>query len=248
MKTKNKIVSAILGLAMTTLVACGGGGGGTSTGGVYFTHAELADEFVYRLNIDLGYDVELVKTNTKQYDYIVVYDYDLDTYDAYDLTFYNPGEDLSYYLADNDPFFYYDLDYDLSSNVYTDFYSGYQFSRVAMTSQDSRKANALVEQLKIDKAKEVLSIEFGLTQDRAQEVASLAVQLNSMDKSHLTIAEYNRFSEAIVGSSIDELKDAALAQMEGNNGLMQDAYTKAATVNGSSKSHMKKLVDSLMMK
>jgi hypothetical protein len=246
---KNKILSLLLSVAVSTIVACGGGGGGSSNGGtIYFTHAELANEFVYRLNVDLGYDVELVKTNTIQYDYIVVYDYDLDTYDAYDLTFYNPGENLSNYLYDNENYFYYELDYDFASNIYTDYWSGVEFSRTSMTPQDARKANALVEQIKVNKAKDVLSIEFGLSNQRATEVAGLAVQLNSMDKSHLTVVEYNRFSKAIVGSSIDDLQAAAIAELEGDNSAIESAYAKAAEVNGSSKAHMKKLINSMMMK
>ncbi len=183
-----------------------------------------------------------------QFDYIVVYDYDLDSYDAYDLTFFNPGENLSNYIYDNEDYFYYDLDYDFGSNIYTDYWTGIEFSRTAMTPQDAHKANALVEELKINKAKDILSLEFGLSKDRATEVAGLAVQLNSMDKSHLTVAEYNRFSQAVVGVTIADMQAAAVEEVEGNNSALEGIYEKAAQVNGSSKEHMKKLVDSLMMK
>ena len=54
----------ISAMAAGALVACNGGGsGGTSTGGVYFSHKELAEDFVYRLTVDRGWDVDLVKSN-----------------------------------------------------------------------------------------------------------------------------------------------------------------------------------------
>jgi hypothetical protein len=60
-------------LATMLFVGCksGGGGGNTSTGGVYFTHEELAKEFVRRMSMDLNWSVQLVKTNTAQYNYLV---------------------------------------------------------------------------------------------------------------------------------------------------------------------------------
>ena len=106
-----KKIFILLALASSLmLTSCGGGGGTTSTGGVNYTHSQLADEFVFRLFTDLGIDVTLVKTNTLQYDYIVVYDHDLLTYDAYYIGNYNVGENLSNYLYNDDSSFYYDLD------------------------------------------------------------------------------------------------------------------------------------------
>ena len=101
----------VLALAtLMVLASCGGGGGGSNTSGtVYYTHSELAEIFVERLYTDLGYDIELVKTNTLQYDYIVVYDYDLGQYDAYYIGQYNVGENLGWYLDDYEGDFYYDL-------------------------------------------------------------------------------------------------------------------------------------------
>ncbi len=112
-------------VAAMSLVACGGGGGGNvSTGGVFFTHEQLAEEFVRRVNVDVaGYDLQLVKTNTLQYDYIVVYDYTYGTYDAYWLGNYNPGENMYSYLTNYDAYFYYDL-IPQGGNVYKDYYSG----------------------------------------------------------------------------------------------------------------------------
>ena len=72
-------------------------------------HEKLADNFVNALNVDANYDVTLVKTNTLQKDYIVVYDNDLKTYDAYDLAGYVAGDDVVAFLDANEQNFYYNL-------------------------------------------------------------------------------------------------------------------------------------------
>ena len=79
-----KLLSSLLVFTLLIFAGCsGGGGGGTNVAGnVYYTHRQLAHEFVRRLELDLGYDLNLVKVNTLQYDYIVVYDYDTKSYDA----------------------------------------------------------------------------------------------------------------------------------------------------------------------
>ncbi|MEZ4872842.1 MAG: hypothetical protein R2827_11530 [Bdellovibrionales bacterium] len=129
---KKLIASLAIAVAGLTMSACGGGGGGSggnSTGGVYLTHSELAADFVYRLNVDMGYDVSLVKTWTQQNDYIVVYDYDLGTYDAYDIRYYNAGEDMYTYLSLYDDNFYYDLD-KVGSNTYEHFGPEFAFRKL----------------------------------------------------------------------------------------------------------------------
>src|SRR4051794_7675243 len=118
MLTNFKKLTAVAA-ATIALSACGGGGGGNTSvgGGIYYTHAELATEFADSMWYDIGYDVELVKVDTQQYNFVVVYDHDLGTYDAYDLTNYNPGEDIGNFLDTNDWRNYYDL-VPVGSNLY----------------------------------------------------------------------------------------------------------------------------------
>lgn len=71
------------------------------------SHEQLANDFIEALNLDLNYDVSLVKLDTKQSGYIVVFDYDLNTYDAYNLSGYNIGMDIDSYIdqaSDSDNF------------------------------------------------------------------------------------------------------------------------------------------------
>ena len=98
-----KLFTSVLALSsIMLLVGCGGGGSRSSSSVYYPTHAELADRFVDKLRVDLNYDVTLMKTYTRQTDYIVVYDYDYNTYDAYDLSGFSYYSNVSDYLDYND--------------------------------------------------------------------------------------------------------------------------------------------------
>lgn len=109
-----KLLSASL-LALS-LISCngGGGGGGTSTGGgpVYYeyTHEQAAALFVQGLNLDQDFDVTLVKDTTLEYDYIVIYDPYTDSYDAVNISAYDPDYDnAADYYFDNSASTFYDL-------------------------------------------------------------------------------------------------------------------------------------------
>lgn len=248
MKLSSLVKTMLAASVASTLVACGGGGGGsgsTSRGGVYFTHEELAQEFVYRMNVDLGYDVSLAKTNTRQRNYIVVYDYDTGSYDAYDLSGYNVGEDIGWFIDRNEGDIFYDLDY-VGGNVYEDYWTGIQFSKTGMSELDMSKASALVDDLKKRKAKEVLTVEFNLSPERADEVAGLAVELNNMDKSNLTTSEYDAFAEAVVGKSFTELKNAMQSYQNGSADALESSFQAAAQKNKISLEHARKLAMSLI--
>ncbi len=246
----------IIMLATLSLVACksgsGSSSGGTSTGGgtssgpiiisPTYTHSDLATDFVDALNYDLDYDVELVKTYTLQTDFIVVYDYDLDSYDAYDLSGYTYGEDIGYYLEDYEYSFYYDLD-DIGGNYYEDYITGIQFSKAKMTPSDSAKAQELIDGIKVKKATEQLTVQFGLAPKRAKEIAGLAMQLSTADKSKMTVYQYDQYSKAILGSTFNEVKTALEDKLSGNNKSLDKVFSKAAKTNGISKNSVSKLAD-----
>jgi len=234
MKLLSSLLLSIVALGLT---ACSSGGG---SGGL--THGQLASDFVASLNYDLDYDVELVKTNTLQYDYIVVYDYDLDSYDAYNISSYYAGDDIGYYLDDYEYSFYYDLDY-TGSDVYEDYITGVRFSKTKMTSSDSVKAQELVDGLKVKKATNQLTVQFGLAPARAKEIAGLALQLNNTDKSKMTTYQYDQYSKAILGSSYTEVQAALADKLSGNNASMDKVFSKAAKTNGVSKQSVEKLAD-----
>lgn len=106
-------------LTLSALVSCNGGGNGggspaTTTGNgtvaPALSHNELAQVFVQELNLDVDFDVDLVKDSTLQTDFIVIYDPFLDSYDAIDIQTYNPAIDnAADFYFDNSALNYFDL-------------------------------------------------------------------------------------------------------------------------------------------
>ncbi len=232
-------------LAVLSLVACGGGGsGGTSTGGSYLTHAQLASDFVYRLNVDAGYDVELVKTNTLQYNYIVVYDYDYGTYDAYDLTGYTPGTNIVNFLNANDSYFYYDL-VAYTDGTYEDYWTGTVFEKTTVTPTDRLKMAALEDGLKIKKAAEVLNSQYGLSQERSLEVAKLANNLGKVSPENRTAALVDQYTTAVTGHSYTEFQKAIDKKMSGDSSALNSLIEQTAQFNGVLPEQMNQIVNQM---
>lgn len=241
----NKLTKVISIVAVMALTACGGGGGGgSSTGGTYFTHEQLANEFVRRMNIDQGYDLELVKDNTLQYDYIVVYDWDLDSYDAYYIGAYNPGENLWNYLYDYEYDFYYDL-IPIGFNEYEDPFTGIVFEKTAQTPKDALTIAALEETLLTKKAAQTLNAQFGMSQERSLEVAELAVIWQKAPKDRMTDADHDEFATNVLGHSITEYKAAVEAQMAGDASELNKLIEDTAAVNGLSPEKANQIVNSV---
>ncbi|MEK7356350.1 MAG: hypothetical protein AAB250_07865 [Bdellovibrionota bacterium] len=242
----NTLKTTVFALGAALLVAaCGGGGsGGTSTGGVYYTHDQLANEFVARAYGDAGLDLSLAKSTTLQYDYIVVYDYDYDTYDAYYIGTYTVGMNVANYINANSSRMYYDLDY-LGGNQYQDWYTGLVFEEGAPTSKDLAKVAAFKQEVRVQKSAKNIQASFGLSEERSREVAKLAVQLADAPKSSMTTQDYDNFSKELLGSSITQFNSAMKKSAEGDAAALSNLLDKAAQVNGVGPEHMNKIVSGL---
>ncbi len=239
------IISALaLGSVLTGCSGGGGNSGNSSTGGVYFTHSELADEFVYRLNVDVGYDVQLVKVNTLQNDFIVVYDHDTETYDAYDLSYYNPGENMYDFIVYNQDDFFYDLDY-LGGNLYEDYWTGTLFQESEITSKDLLKMAALKEELQVEKTAAFLTLEYGFSEKRGFDVARLTTRLQKAPKNSMTDADYDNFSQEILGASISQFQTAVKSFTEGNTNDLASLVEIAAEKNGTTPEQLNKVIDTM---
>ena len=243
--------ASALALGLVALVtACGGGGGGggsTSTGGVYYTHAQLAQAFVDRAYGDAGIDAKLVKTDTLQYDYIVVYDYDYKTYDAYYIGGYTVGQNVKNYINAYNSKNYYDLDY-IGGNQYQDYYTGLTFEEGSASSKDLAKLASFKQALAVDKSASKIAASFGLSDERSHEVAKLAVQLATADKKSMTDKDYDNFSKELLGSSITSFKAAMQKSAEGDARDLSNLIDKAAAVNGVGPEHMNEIVSGLFTK
>lgn len=243
MKKFNAILVSILAAAM--LAACGGGGGGsTSTGGVYFTHEELAREFVYRLQVDLGYDVQLVKDNTLRTNYIVVYDYDYGTYDAYYIGGYNVGENLYNYLVGNEYRFYYDLIPE-TGNYYYDPVTGTRFNKVAANSSNLTVHKAADQENAIAKIAQGISAQYGLSEEKAADVARFTFKVQTSPAGTFQASDYDNFAVELTGSSVTEFQNDFKA---GNAASLAERIERAAQTTGMSPENMNSLIQNMFMK
>lgn len=232
MKKLFQLSAVLIGTVALALTGCrGGGGGNSSTGGVYFTHEELAKEFVYRLYVDKGYDVELVKSNTLQYDYIVVYDYDYGTYDAYYIGAYNPGENLGNYLASYNYKFYYDLD-PIGNNQYQDWYTGIIFEKTNEVVVDRMTIAAVKEMHAIEKSANRLVMNYGMPEAKALEVVTKTAQLKQAQKKGWSEQYYANFLRELTGTDLKDWEDAISAKANGDGDKLSKLLKKTNEVMG----------------
>lgn len=238
-----KLVAVSIGLAI--LSACGGGGtGSVSTGGVVYTQDQLAAAFVDRAFGDAGINANLVKSNTLQYNYIVVYDKDYNAYDAYYIGDYHVGDNVSTYITAHNSQNYYDLT-SVGANQYRDYYTGVTFEETSASSKDLQKVAALKQELSVQKSAKSLKAQFGLSDERSREVARLAVQLAGSDKKSMTDKDYDGFSKELLGTSIGKFQAAMKAAKEGNAASMNSIIDTAAQVNGVGPEHMNQIMTGL---
>lgn len=239
--TKSLVLSGVAA-AMIALVGCGGGGGGgsTSTGGTYYTHDQLASEFVRRVNVDVsGYDLTLVKSTTLQYDYIVVYDNDYGSYDAYYIGNYNVGENLSNYLNSYKNYFYFDLVAE-GGNTYYDPVSGTRFQKQDSTDQKNlSKMKAIKQDLAIQKSADGLRATYGLSAEKSVDVARFAYKMETSVAGTYNKADYDAFAKELTGSSISDFQKDIKA---GNDNSLNSRIQKASEVSGMGPEGVNKLI------
>ncbi len=227
--------------ALLSLVSCGGGSGGgsTSTGGNYYTHEQLAQEFVRRVNSDVyGYDLQLVKSETLKYDYIVVYDRYYRTYDAYYIGSFNVGENVANYMNKYNSYFYYDLVSE-SGNYYRDPYTGTRFEKQEVSSKNLAKMQALKEQLSVNSLADKLKVQYGLSGEKSLDVASFAYKIENSPKGTFKASDYDSFVKELTGSTITEFKNDILS---GNGQSLQNRIESASQVTGMGPEGVNKLI------
>ncbi|MBT4791770.1 MAG: hypothetical protein HON90_09380 [Halobacteriovoraceae bacterium] len=99
----------LLSLLLLSFYGCKDEGNGNGAPG--FTHNELAKEFVKNLNLDNEFNVSLVRKDTDQSNYIVVYDPLTQSYDAINIDNYDPANsNANEYYYDNIGKAFFDLD------------------------------------------------------------------------------------------------------------------------------------------
>ncbi len=248
---KNKMKKLLIGICISiTLISCSDGDyGGNGDGSAEYTHNQLAERFIYQLNLDPEYEVDLIKSSTATRNFIVVYDTYYGTYDAIDISGYSVVDDaIDYY---NNPISaYYDLDiipgYDTASGYvstqYRDRNTNLYFEKAAATPKDLAKMAALTEGIKLSKTAEFLSAEFGLSLDRSLEIAKLSQAWKKASKKGMTDFEADSFSTEMLGFSITAGKKAMSNSMAGDHQGLNELIIKASEVNNISPEHVQKLM------
>ena len=221
-----QVLKAALFVAVAAgLTACGGGGGSgnVSTGGTYFTHEQLAQEFVRRVNVDVaGYNLALQKTNTLQTDYIVVYDRDFGTYDAYWLGNYNPGESIANYIIAYDPYFYYDLDH-IGGNVFEDWTTGIRFQKIEGIKQNLTRMKGSEQRQVLHIMELQLQKQFGVNKPTAKLFAKFAFNMQA-NPGKYGKAEIDSVMTEGLGASYSDI----LAAKESNDYVAMGKYIATA--------------------
>jgi hypothetical protein len=246
-----KLIIALASTAMLT--ACGGGGGGgtvvvgTPSGPavVELTHEQVANEFIRRVNSELGdlYMLDLVKANTLQYDYIVVYDHDYSAYDAYYIGDWAPGMDLLDYLWGFEDMFYYDL-IPVGGNTYQDPITGILFEKQAATGKNLGKLKAAKEAISVKKQSEKLVAKYGLSTEKATEAARFAYKLKTSAAGTYKVSDYDAFAKEFVGSSISEFQ---ADWKDGNAVSLAGRIQKASDMTGMGMEGMNKLIGEMFL-
>lgn len=240
--TKSLVLSGVAA-AVIALVGCGGGGGGSgsvSTGGTYYNQDQLAAEFVRRVNVDVsGYNLTLVKSTTLQYDYIVVYDNDYNSYDAYYIGNYSVGDNLNTYLYNNQSYFYFNLIAEVG-NTYYDPVTGTRFSKQGSADQKNlAKMKALQQDLAIQKSADGLRAQYGLSADKSLDTARFAYKLKTSPAGTYNKADYDAFAKELTGSSISDFqKDIK----NGDDNSLNARIQKAAQTTGMGPEGVNKLI------
>lgn len=244
---------------------------GNGNGAAGYTHNELATKFVEELNLNQDFEVELVKSSTNQWNFIVIYDPLLDSYDAIEIADYDPAiHGAADYYFDNSHKHYFDLDYvpghyeeretyswnsDDTYDVYTedvyikpsyyDRYTDISFEKVSATPKDLAKVAAIKEVVVLEKQAKFLSSQFGLSLDRGKEVARLTAHWKKASLKGMTSREHDHFSTELLGFSISEGKAAVNASLSGEGNSLNQLIEKAAQTNGITPEHTKKLLNQI---
>lgn len=245
---KNIFITCFIALTFFSCSGDGGGNGsGTTTG---YTHNELAERFVYNLNLDAEFDVTLVKSSTETRNFIVVYDPLTDSYDAISISNYLPTMNATDHYNDLSTQFYADLDvlpgYDSPSGwvstEYRDRNSGLFFEKGVATSKDLAKMKALKEVIQIEKTAEYFSSEFGLSNSRGKEVAKLSAHWKKASMKAMTAKEIDSFSTELLGFSLTQGVDAYKTAIEGDASSLESLVKQSANANGITPEHAGKLM------
>ncbi len=248
------------------------GGGGTTTppitdpgtGGTVVVIPEVnrVDTFVNLLNEHyVEHDFYIVKEphQTMTEGFLVVYDANAG-YIAYDLAAFVPGESWESYKtrAEYQEVFIHKLESDQFANTfyfgdaYTNgetpmFMGEFVFDETSETSKDLETAKSIRESFKLSSIASAVSAEFGLSQERGEEIAKLAMSWKKLSKTRsLSSADADMFSKELLGVDVTTATAAITKHLNGvDKKDFKEIIEKAAERNDTTPENMSAIVQAI---
>jgi hypothetical protein len=257
-------------LALSTFITACGGSGGNGDGAPGYTHNQLAELFVQKLNASGDFEVQLAKSSTQRDGYIVVLDRSTNEYNAYNINGYSPEQDAVIFIGSTNQYSdldyipgyyqqYYSSRYDygcecyVSSNysvyvsaTYRDRATGIVFEKTSGTPKDRMKLAALKEAFTVQNMASTLSANYGLSAERSQEVAKTTFLWQQQPKERMTDADHDRFAKEILGHSITDYKAAAQKASAGDRSALNQLIEDSARANGITAEDANQIVNGLL--
>lgn len=273
---KNLVTLAILAMALN-LVGCGGPLLIKGLDGKNYSWSDTAKDLADEINQELGDNgvpvtFEVVKAQTKEYGYIV---YKITTpgpepiFVAVDIRGFRTGMEIEDFLGlDNIIPFITDLIGTGSSSVgfhvpgmfinlakegsnYRYSNNGVEmlFAQDAEGGKDLETVGARIETANVAELSERLVSNYGLSTERAQEVAKLSSSYNKLSsKRSLTETEMNKFSQELVGMNYSTAQSAMEKHFQGDSKEYNTLLQKAANKNGVDPEQVSSIMGELLLK
>ena len=133
-----------------------------------------------------------------------------------------------------------------TETIYTDTNSGLVFEVGDQSSKDLEATSAAIESASTEVVKDTLINSYGLSEDRAQEVANLTSTWQNMAKSRaLTKKDLVEFQSHVLGTDLATVMAAARKSAEGDSKDFNRLIKKAADLNGISPEQAKKIINTV---
>jgi len=193
----------------------------------------------------LGYTYETQYIEHEDREYISddeAWDYGYDGYDYLNDSYY-----ISYYwdeeVVTEIPYFY-----DVEVSDYHGS-NGLVFEEANSDKKDLEKIAAEMEGQEVSKAADSLIAKFGLSQERAIEVAKLQNAYSKISsKRSLTRKDQDTLTKQLVGTNYASAQAALEDHLNGDSAKMEELLDKAAEINGTTPEHMTEILGDILLK
>lgn len=138
---------------------------------------------------------------------------------------------------------------DLFTNIKHNTNAYFLLEETVPSTKDLEKIGALQEEIIRTKISESLTIEFGLSEERSEQISRLVQNWSKIsNKRKMTSVDANLFVGEIIGTDIENAENVYKKHIEGDSSAYEDMIKNAAQANSISPEHMSDLVNELLIK